>query len=1183
MSEATRSILEGPAHVAILASAGTGKTFALTTRCLALIAAGVAPDRILATTFTRQAAGEIRHRVLARLAAASLDEGAAAMLSEQVGLREAEAAGGAAEGLTLSPGAWRERLVALVRGIDRLNISTLDSFFAKIAGGFALELGGALSWQPADEEMLEQVRDQALSRMLHSADRNAMLSLIRARSAGLVERSVRSELRRAIDESHAAVMGSEREAWDRLQAGATLSESELVGAIEGLRAWATPTTKEGKPRKNWFDAHAAAVAAAEEHRWEEFAGTSLAQRVMHGVEKFDRVEIPAACIAAYAPLIRHASGVMVRRLIARNHATYDLMREFDAALREAKSSLGVLAFDDVPRMLLDASLNDRLATMYYRLDAAISHVMLDEFQDTSIIQWKLIEPLIDEVVSGEGAEPEGYGLEDGAAESSLGAAGSSSGGVRLIAPPKSFLCVGDVKQSLYGWREAEPDLLPAIPKRWPQVEEERLAMNRRSSPVVIEVVNRVFESLDVNEAFRKSGEEADLRAAAAWRGQFDEHRALKRTPGHVVLRVSPGEGDTKERKRALLETTAARIAAIREATPEASIGVLFRSKKHIAWLRHMLAGHGVAASEEGGNPLSDSPRVAEVLSLLTLVDHPSNKAAAHHVLHSPVADAVGLGAGATGGGTAGAGGVRAMSRAVRAELLREGLAVTLRRWATRVAFACDARNRDRLERLVSLAAEFEARGGGGGGGGGGGRSLRTRTFVQFVESRRVEDPNAARVRLMSIHASKGLEFDAVVLPDLDATIAARMPGVLTQRGSIDGPVEFASVAMKRDLIALDSTLAGLYGEWRARIVREEICALYVAMTRAVHSLEMIIEPRKGEELPLSLAGIVRGALAPGVAAAAGAVLCECGDEEWAGVERGTVESGSMSGGTEGIGTVGNGTRGREGSASAGTGATGDDGEVGSEGAGGEGAARHAALAGVKGLNLDWSRRTRFVPVRSPSDREGAARVLVRERRERMRLDPRRVGIAVHAWLASIEWIDGAVVSDEALARVTPAEARLGGEEARGLMRRFREVIADGGMRRVLSVPGGATGATGATGGAGAMFAAYRELPFVVAAGGKSGGLVSGRFDRVVVMSGGGGAAVGGELPLFAEAAEGAAVLARRVEIYDFKVTLGSRGGAARDEGMHEAQLRAYERAAAALFGVTAEQVSARIVRLEMGS
>ncbi len=119
----------------VLASAGTVKTFTLSSRLISLLARGAPPDSLLASTFTRKAAGEILARVLFRLATASLDEDQAQALARHILLP-----GLSSEG---NPG-LRQRfsvlLRSLVRELHRANVGTLDSFFLRIAGSFPGQL-----------------------------------------------------------------------------------------------------------------------------------------------------------------------------------------------------------------------------------------------------------------------------------------------------------------------------------------------------------------------------------------------------------------------------------------------------------------------------------------------------------------------------------------------------------------------------------------------------------------------------------------------------------------------------------------------------------------------------------------------------------------------------------------------------------------------------------------------------------------------------------------------------------------------------------------------------------------------------------------------------------------------------------------------------------------------------------
>ena len=141
-------------HILISASAGTGKTFQLSNRYLGLLQRGVMPDQILATTFTRKAAGEILDRVMVRLAEAALDAGKRRELGRWLPAAE------------LSATRCQDMLWQMLRQLHRLRVSTLDAFFAQLAGSFSLELGLPPGWRIVDELQERYLRSEAIQRTL---------------------------------------------------------------------------------------------------------------------------------------------------------------------------------------------------------------------------------------------------------------------------------------------------------------------------------------------------------------------------------------------------------------------------------------------------------------------------------------------------------------------------------------------------------------------------------------------------------------------------------------------------------------------------------------------------------------------------------------------------------------------------------------------------------------------------------------------------------------------------------------------------------------------------------------------------------------------------------------------------------------------------------------------------------
>ncbi len=282
-------------HRAIRASAGTGKTFALTNLLIGLLAAGEEPSRILATTFTRKAAGEILERVLGRLAGAALDEKECAELSEFVGER----------GLTCEGCA--ELLRSFVGQMHRANICTLDSFFIRMARAFALELGLGPGWRIAetgggDEE--ERIRGEAIGAMLGAdaegrggvggvrGERN-LVTLMRLLAKGEVRSSVTAQIDNVVQGMHELYMETEEGAWRTIERRKGLRIEEVRRLIEGLGELKPMLTKKGEPSKNWVRAMGNAIRAANAGDWWEFVSKGIGGKIAEGDYIFSRMEIGA--------------------------------------------------------------------------------------------------------------------------------------------------------------------------------------------------------------------------------------------------------------------------------------------------------------------------------------------------------------------------------------------------------------------------------------------------------------------------------------------------------------------------------------------------------------------------------------------------------------------------------------------------------------------------------------------------------------------------------------------------------------------------------------------------------------------------------------------------------------------------------------------------------------------------
>ncbi|MHC4833002.1 MAG: 3'-5' exonuclease, partial [Planctomycetota bacterium] len=256
-----------------------------------------------------------------------------------------------------------------------------------------------------------------------------------------------------------------------------------------------------------------------------------------------------------------------------------------------------------------------------------------------------------------------------------------------------------------------------------------------------------------------------------------------------------------------------------------------------------LRSRGIPASGSGGGSLRDAAAVNAVLEFLRFCDQPDHTIAAFHVARSPLGPVVGL----EWRGTAAH---RAEVAAVwRQRLVVHGYASVLEELGAAVDADCSAGDRRRWRRLLDEADRLDRLG-----------WMRPLAFVEAAEAVRIGEGSAAAVVVLNIHQSKGLEFDAVICPDLEHDLKPRTD-VLVSRDAAGGIRRIA-----RRMRGLDHlpALAAVRDETDAMQVRESLCGLYVAMTRARDRLDLLVDAPKANEktIPATAAGLLRSALAP---------------------------------------------------------------------------------------------------------------------------------------------------------------------------------------------------------------------------------------------------------------------------------------------------------------------------------
>ncbi len=1097
-----------PPSLVIRASAGTGKTYQLSSRYLQLLAAGVPVDHILATTFTRKAAREIAERVLQRLAVAAAGD------ADELHRLRADA------DPSLTAARCRELLRRLVRRLHRLRIGTIDSFFVQLVSSFALELGLPPNWQIVEPWEDSALRDQAVAEVLQrdeAADSETSLTtLLRLTAGGAVTSSVHGRLRGEVDNLYDVFVETAADAWHRIaRRPLPLTDEQLEQALERLEGLSE------FPNKRFENAWQKDVQRARSGDWEAFVKTGLPKAIL-GKGEYSRRPVPDEVVQVYQPLIEYARAVLLKQKIDRTESVYRLLSRFDEIYSRLKRRSGAYRFEDLGRVLAEALTSDEgevLSRVSARLDAEIRHLLLDEFQDTSLQQWEVIRPFARAVTGADGG---------------------------------SFFCVGDAKQAIYGWRGGVSEIFDAVREELPELEELPLDRSWRSSPVILETVNRLFGSLSENPVL------ADLpEVGERWARRFRLHQAARpERKGYCELVVAPSAGDGERQRDVTLDWAADQAAELARRHPQRSVGVLAPTNDDVARLIFRLRTQhpDVSAIEASGGRLTDSLAVAAVLSLLQLADHPNDTVARFHVAHSPLGPVVGL----EGDQYSDDQRCWRLAADLRRQLLEQGYGATVHEWVRRLAPECDERELARLKQLVATAYRWDQS-----------PTLRPSDFVVFAENQRVEPPGEAQVQVMTIHQSKGLEFDVVVLTGLDRQLIPRRPTVVTGRRRPFDPIDRVFTYVSEALLpAMPAAVRQLVQQWKVAHVNESLCVLYVAVTRAVHALYLVVGPSGNESRggpAKTFANLLRFGLAGGQPLVPELPAYRDGDPNWDESAVSTTQAEPAGTGELAADRAGaESDRARTRTEREAERPTPARAATGTKAADRDDAAPHAAVR----LPPVPEKPRRWLPRRAPSRVAGLAeRVHVAQALSGVGVGAVR-GAVLHAWFEQVGWLDekdGA--PDEQTLRAVANTLSLGPFSLNKLLAEFRELLQDERIRQALSKstyqrpaehklaePLVRTLADGFD-----RLELLREHPFLVRV---DDALIDGTVDRLVVFYKGNRAVA--------------------ADVLDFKSdAVPDKPGALNDAvERHRPQLELYRQAVSRAFGIPACNVATRLLFLQ---
>ncbi len=419
------------------ANAGSGKTKVLIDRVTRLLLAGTDPQNILGLTFTKAAASEMQNRLFKQL-------GAWAMLPEP-GLRGILADLGLDPALAADELAQARRLFALaIETPGGIKIQTIHSFCSSLLRRFPLEAGITPHFTEMEERAATLLRAEIVEQMAQGEAAPLLADLAEVYSDDTLD-----DLTASLVKAQAAFPETltEQDLSSALDLAPSFDAEALcaqvfLGGEADLLARLTHALKTGSVTDQ---RNAAKLTPMPDLT---LASLPLLEGIFLTGEgakepfsaKIDSVPTKSVRLA-HPDLTEELNAFMTRleearplrlalELRARSMRLHRFARVFLQTYRYAKSERGLLDFDDLIRYALRLLTDRDVADwVLYKLDGGIDHILVDEAQDTSPDQWRLIEGLAREITSGEGTRPD---------------------------TPRTIFVVGDKKQSIYSFQGADP-------------------------------------------------------------------------------------------------------------------------------------------------------------------------------------------------------------------------------------------------------------------------------------------------------------------------------------------------------------------------------------------------------------------------------------------------------------------------------------------------------------------------------------------------------------------------------------------------------------------------------------------------------------------------------------------------------------------------------------------------------
>ena len=734
------------------ASAGSGKTHTLTREYLLMLFRGFQKHHgfsmphtcILAVTFTKKATAEMKERILKALYILSTRPNKSPFYEDLIKHLQLD-------NNTLQTRA-RQLLIAILKDYNHFSVSTIDGFFQQVIRTFAMDLGLSTTYDIAldGDEVIQQAVDDIFRRIRLQQTENQEITEWIAEFAqhnmdenasGNLHRSISSFSKQLNKEDVKRHIGQLQDFFANKQ---NIKDYQIVLSkiITDIEERLHTVQKQALTHISNVDGIKADAVSAFTKPIQEIINKGLNKTFLKVLDNPDTLILKSKTTSQQQNYIRSLYETELRPLyqaildifetqiidyhtavaISKHLYTIGLLQDVAGQVADTNRQIGRVPISDVNMLIHDVIDGQETPFIYERMGQYLRHYMIDEFQDTSSLQWQNFYPLINEA--------ESKGCDN--------------------------LIVGDIKQSIYRWRNSDWKLLNDVHTNFSNVELPPMEENWRSAKLLIEENELLISEYAkwVSKYFKEEGwnEETYLAniAMSIYHKDTIHQKAQKDFTGIFQLQFFDAENEDLTQQT--LEAVNAQLQQLKQEGFEwKQIAMLVRRGEDAELLARHLIEKGYPVESAEGMRIQSHPAVQLLVALMQQHVQPKNEVTKHliHNLHAPFTEE---------------------------QLSKINTAFTLPLYEAVQEIINTLKLQEQNGVLPYITAfqdqvyQFTQK-----------RVSDIQTFLEYWDKKSAKatipsSPVINAIRILTIHSSKGLEYDVVMLPFLNWDIQRTFVG-----------------------------------------------------------------------------------------------------------------------------------------------------------------------------------------------------------------------------------------------------------------------------------------------------------------------------------------------------------------------------------------------------------------------